>query len=355
MSQYKLSKRVEIGTAGVLLQAAVAITMAFLASGILLAILGFDPWEALDALRIGAMGDWESVQGSMVHAAPLAFTGLAASFAFRARIWSIGQEGQFFAGAMMAYFFTTIVQLPAILMVPLVILAGMLGGSLIGGLCGVLKSRFDVNIIVSTVMLNYIIVYLLSYLLTSRIWMAPGEYYVQSARVPKSSHLPDMFANTDLHIGVGLAILTVLAMHFVVNRTTFGFGLRAFGDNQVAARFKGINPKRMTVIVMLISGALAGLGGMVQTFGVDFRVSQTFLTGYGSAGLIIAVIAGLRPLSVGLVALLFGGLANGGLFMQVMADVSSAIISAMQAIILMFFLITSVLFQYRIKRVTSDD
>lgn len=351
---YRLEKQAQVGSFSLLVQALVSIALAFVASGLLLAILGFDPIAAFDALRKGAFGSWRNVQGSLVHAAPLAFTGLAAAVAFRARIWSIGQEGQLFAGAMMAYFFTTFLNLPAVIMVPLVICAAALGGGLMGGLAGTLKARFNVDVIVSTVMLNYIIVYLLSYLLTSRIWMAPGEYYLQTDRIPRTARLPDLWPGAELHLGVVLAVLAVLALHVLINRTTFGFDLRAFGDNAVAARFKGVEPKRMTVTVLMLSGALAGLGGVVQSFGVDFRLSQNFLFGYGSAGLIVAVIAGLRPLSVGLVALLFGALAKGGLFMQVMADVSSAIVSAMQAIILMFFLITSVLFQYRLRRVDND-
>ncbi|MCY4301369.1 MAG: ABC transporter permease [Aestuariivita sp.] len=354
ISDYRIEKRTDVGAIGLFMQALIAITLAFVASGLLLTILGFDPVAAFDALHKGAFGTWRNAQGSLIHAAPLAFTGVAAAVAFRARIWSIGQEGQFFAGAMMAYFFTTFLNLPALIMVPLVILAGALGGGLMGGLSGTLKTRFNVNVVVSTVMLNYIIVYLLSYLLTSRIWMAPGEYYLQTDRIPKNARLPDLWPETDLHLGVVLAVLTIIGLHFLINHTTFGFSLRAFGDNAVAAHFKGVAPKRMTLIVLTLSGALAGLGGVVQSFGVDFRLSQTFLYGHGSAGLIVAVIAGLRPLSIGLVAFLFGALAKGGLFMQVMADISSAMISTMQAIILMFFLVTSVLFQYRLRRISQD-
>ncbi len=351
---YRIEKRAEVSLPGLLLQALVAIALAFVASGVLLTILGFDPIAALDALCEGAFGSWHDFQGSLVHAAPLALTGLAAAIAFRARLWSIGQEGQLFAGAMMAYFLTTLLDLPALLMVPLVILTGAIGGGVMGGLAGILKTQFNVDVIVSTVMLNYIIAYLLSYLLTSRIWMAPGEYYLQTDRIPHEARLPDLWPGSELHLGVALAALAILLLHALINRTTFGFSMRAFGGNPVAARFKGVEPKRMTVIVLMLSGGLAGLGGVVQSFGVDFRLSHTFLYGYGYAGLIVAVIAGLRPLAVGLVALLFGALAKGGLFMQVMADVSSAIVPALQAVILMFFLITSVLFQYRLRRADKD-
>ena len=348
---YRIEKRIETGVIAQIVQACMAIALAFGASGLLLAVLGFDPVAAFEALHKGALGTWRNVQGSLVQAAPLVFAGLAVAVAFRARIWSIGQEGQIFAGAMMAYFCTTFLKLPALIMVPVIILAGALGGGLMGGLAGALKARFNVDVIVSTVMLNYIIVYLLSYLLTSRIWMAPGEYYLQTDRIPREARLPDLWSGADLHLGVMLAVLAIIALHILISHTSFGFSLRAFGDNAVAARFKGVEPRRMTVIVLALSGALAGLGGVVQSFGVDFRLSQTFLYGYGSAGIIVAVIAGLRPLSIGLVAFLFGVLAKGGLFMQVMAGVSSAIVSAMQAIILMFFLVTSVLFKYRLRRV----
>ncbi len=350
----KLERRPDPSWLGSLIAMVFALILAFLASAALLMFVRVDVLDAFHALVIGAFGSLKSTYASLVKAVPLAFAGLATGIAFRARIWNIGQEGQVFAGSMMAYWMISSVELPGILIVPLVIIAGFIGGALLGGLAGVLKARFRVDEIVSTVMMNYIIVLALSYLLTSRIWMAPGEYYLQTPRFPDAVQLPVIIPGSKLHLGVLLVAITVIAIHFLLFRTTFGFELRAFGSNPVAARFKGTNPNRMFIIVLMISGGLAGLGGMSQSFGVDFRISQPFLLGLGSTGIIVGVIAGLRPLGIGVAAILFGGMAQGALFMQVFANVSSAIVTAMQAIILIFFLCSSVLARYRLTRAYPD-
>ena len=327
-----------------------AILLAVLASTVLLLIVDVDVWEAYYALVIGAFGDLDSIYGTLVKSVPYAFTGLATCIAFRAKIWNIGQEGQVFAGAMMAYWITTSFSLPPIINIIVVVLAGCLGGAALGGLSGVLKARFRVDEIVSTVMMNYIIIYVLSYLLASRLWMAPGEYYLQTAQIVEANRLPILVEGSKLHLGFLLALFAVVGVHILLKRTTFGYAIRAFGSNAEAARFRGTNPNRMVIYVMLLSGALAGLGGAAQSFGVDFRIAQNFLLGLGSTGIIIGVIAGLRPIGIGVAAILFGGMAQGGLFMQFFADVSSAIVSAMQAIILIFFLCASVLARYRVTR-----
>lgn len=328
----------------------IAILLAFLASAALLLFVGVDVYEAFHALFIGAFGDLDSIYGTLVKSVPLAFAGLATGIAFRARIWNIGQEGQVFAGAMLGYWASITIDLPGVILIPVIVVAGAVGGALLGALSGILKARFKVDEIVSTVMMNYIVLYVLSYLLTSRLWMAPGEYYLQTAQIPEAIRLPVLVSGTNLNVSFLLAVVVVIAVHFVLTRTTFGFELRALGSNPDAARFRGTDPKRMFVIVLMISGGLAGLGGVSQTFGVDFRISQAFLLGYGSTGIIVGVIAGLRPIGIGVAAILFGAMAQGGLFMQVIADVSSAIVSAMQAIILIFFLCSSVLSRYRLTR-----
>jgi simple sugar transport system permease protein len=354
LRSFKLERRPEPTWLGSLFATVFALCLAFLASAVLLMMVGVDVLDAFQFLIKGAFGNLRSTYGSLVKAVPLAFAGLATGIAFRARIWNIGQEGQVFAGSMMAYWVSSSVELPGIVLVPLLIIAGFAGGALLGGLAGVLKARFRVDEIVSTVMMNYIIVFVLSYLLTSRIWMAPGEYYLQTPQLPDAARLPILFSGSKLHLGVLLALITVIAVHFLLTRTTFGYQLRAFGSNPDAARFKGTDPNRMFIIVLMISGGLAGLGGMSQSFGVDFRISQSLLLGLGSTGIIVGVIAGLRPLGIGVAAILFGGMAQGALFMQVFAGVSSAIVTAMQAIILIFFLCSSVLARYRLTRVLPD-
>ena len=351
---YRLERRVTPTLLGSIVSMSIAIVLAIAASAVLLLVVDVNVYDAFEALVIGAFGDTDAIIGTLVKAVPLALAGLATGIAFRAKIWNIGQEGQVFAGAMMAYWVTTFIEFPYVLNVIIVFLAGFAGGAALGAFSGFLKARYGVDEIVSTVMMNYIVLFVLSYLLTSRLWTDPAEYYLQTAQIPESGRLPALVGGTDLHVGFLVAVAAVLLVHFVLTRTTFGYEIRAFGSNAEAARFRGTNPSRMFVLVLLISGGLAGLGGASQTFGVDYRIAQNFLIGLGSTGIIVGVIAGMRPLGIGVAAIIFGGLAQGGLFMQVMADVSSAIISAMQGIILIFFLCSSVLSRFRLVRATAD-
>jgi simple sugar transport system permease protein len=331
-----------------------AILLSLAASSVLLVIAGVDLWEAFDALLLGAFGDMEGVAGSLVKAIPLVFAGLSAGLAFRARIWNVGQEGQIYAGSMLAYWLSTSVSLPSVLMIPLILVGGFAGGALLGATSGVLKSRFRVDEIVSTVMLNYVIVLFLSYLLSSKIWMEPGQYYMQTPQVVEASRLPSLFSGVNLHMGLVVAILALIAVQILLSRGTLGYAIRAFGWNPEAARFRGIDPNYMFVVVMVLSGGLAGMAGVMQTFGVDFRLTTTALQGLGATGIIVGVIAGMRPLGIGIAAVLFGSLAQGALFMEVMAGVSSAVVSAMQAIVLIVFISSSAFSRYRLMRVKSN-
>jgi simple sugar transport system permease protein len=332
-----------------LLLTVIAAGLSVAASSVLLVFAGVDVYGAFEALLLGAFGDRHSIAGSLTEAVPLAFAGLSAGLAFRARIWNVGQEGQLYAGSMMAYWLSASIALPSVILIPLVVVAGFLGGSLLGLLCGFLKSHFRVDVIISTVMFNYIVVLLLSYLLASQFWMEPGQYYMQTPRVPEGARLPGLMSGTSLHAGLLLAVVAIVAVHILLARTTFGFSLRAFGSNDEAARFRGIDPRWMFIMVLAVSGGLAGVGGVMQTYGVDLRLTTTSLQGLGPAGIIVGVIAGMRPFAIGVAAVLFGGLAHGALFMEVIAGVSSAMVMAMQAIILIFFVSVSAFANFQLK------
>ena len=256
----KFEKRPAHGWLASVFSTCVAIFLALLASSVLLWIVDVDVYGAFHALVLGAFGDLDSIYGTCVKAIPLAFTGLATGIAFRARIWNIGQEGQVFAGAMLGYWLSITVDLPGIVFFPTPHGCRICRRGCAWRLAGVLKTRFSVDEIVSTVMMNYIIVFVLSYLLTSRLWMAPGEYYLQTAQIPEAQRIPILMEGTKLSLAFPLAIAAVLGVHVLLSRTTFGYELRAFGSNPNAARFKGTDPGRMLVTVMLVSGGLAGLG-----------------------------------------------------------------------------------------------
>lgn len=325
-----------------------------LVSALLLISADAELGTAFGAMWDGAFGGWRATWKTLVKATPLMLTGLAVAVAFRARVWNIGAEGQLFAGAIVAYWASLLLAgLPALILIPLLFAAGALGGALYGGLAGYLRARFDVNEVLTTVMLNYVVIYLLSFLLTGP-WRDPSSFFQQSPKVVSESRLPYLLSGTKLHLGFLVALAVAAFVYILIKRTSLGYEIRAVGMNETAARFKGINVNRTGVIVMLLSGAIAGLAGVTEVFGVQGRLEPGISVGIGFTGIIIAVLALLNPIAIVFIAILFGGSVNGGIKMQVATGVPSTLTDAIQAIILLFFLSAAVLARYKIK-IGSDN
>jgi simple sugar transport system permease protein len=331
-----------------------ALLLALLASGIMLVVLflaaGADPWQAFAALAKGAFGTRRAALETLVKATPLILTGLAFAIGYHARLWNIGAEGQLFAGAIMAYWAATLLlglPLPRPILLLALGLAAALGGALLAGLAGLLRARYGVSEIIATVMLNYLVVYLLSYLLTGGPWGEPGSVYQQTARLDQAAWLPVLAAPSRLHAGFVVALLAALAAYALLWRTPLGLEIRAMGRNPEAARLKGIRLGRTIVIALAISGALAGLAGLAEVFGVHHRLRADVSPGYGFTGIIIAMLGSNHPAGIVLAAVLFGALVNGALQMQITTGVPSALSYVLQALILLSFLVASVAVRWR--------
>ncbi|MGI9416966.1 MAG: ABC transporter permease [Geminicoccaceae bacterium] len=334
----------------------VALLASLAACALLLASAGADILAAVSAIYDGAFGSWKATVKTLVKASPLMLTGVAVTLAFRAKIWNIGAEGQLFAGAMMAYWaYVMCGWLPSFLLVTLIFAAGFLGGGLYGGLAGWLRSRFAVNEVLTTVMLNYIIGYFLSYMLVSGPWRDPSSFYQQTPRIDAAARLPPILPDSKLHLGFLIAVVMALAAYALLKRTSLGYEIRAVGFNPLASRFKGIRVERTAILVMVLSGGIAGLAGVSEVFGVHFRLTPEVSLGFGFTGIIVAMLAGLHPIAVVFVAILFGALINGGIKMQIATGVPSAMISAIEAIILLFFLAAAALNRYQFRLVSRHE
>lgn len=332
----------------------VTATMIFavLLSAILFQAAGASPLAAFAALFKGALGSWRSTSETLVSATPLIFTGLATAVAFRARIWNIGAEGQVFAGAMFAYWCQHgLAGFPAFIQLPVVILGGLAGGGLYAALAAVLKTRFNVDEVISTVMLNYIIVYLLSLLLLQGPWSEPGSFFEQSGKMDDASMLPLLLTGSRLHAGFLLALVAAAAVQLMMARTPVGYEIRAAGSNLRALEVQGTRPARVILMVMVISGTLAGLAGITQLYGVHGRLKSGVLTGYGYTGIIVAILGQLSAWGVVIAAILFGALVTGATFMQVKTGVPAALIYAVQAILLLCYLAGWAAADLRLRRV----
>lgn len=312
--------------------------------------------DSYRALFDGAFGSRRAVYETLVQATPLIFTGLAAAFAFRARVWNIGGEGQFFAGAMGAFFVSDLwsAHLPRGVMVPVVFVAAAAAGAMWASIAGVLKARYDTNEIITTVMLNFIILLILSYLLGD-LWRSPDTYYFQTVRLPESTHLPLMIGDSRLHWGFGIALAVAAVVLVVLRRTALGYEVRGVGINRTAGSYKGISVPRVTVLVMAVSGALAGLAGAAELSGVHHRLQLDISNNFGFVGIIIALVGRLHPAGVVVSAVAFGALVNGATTMQIETGIPAALVDVIQGLSLIFVLTGAVAVRYRLRRTYADE
>jgi len=331
-----------------------AVVVALIVSGLLIAVVGGDPLEVGGHIFRSSFGDVGVLSDTLVKATPLIFTGLACAVAFRMRLWNIGAEGQLYMGAWAASAVVLVPLLPPdsspFVILPAMLVAGVVGGAVWGGLAGWLKARFNVNEIITTLMLNYIGI------LWVRFWVfgpwSEGGFQ-QSARFPRSGWLPRLtdFADAlpDLgglttHLGFVIGIACACLVWFLLKRTRKGYEIRLIGDNPRAARYAGIDIGRNVVLVMLLSGGLAGLAGMSEVSGSVHRLQDGISAGYGFTGVIIAYLARFNPFGVVVAAILFGALILAGRQIQ-----PAGIPAMIQGVLLFCVICSDILLRRRIR------
>ena len=311
--------------------------------------------QAYWALVQGSVGSVKAISETLNAATPLILTGLSVAVAFRAGLFNIGGEGQATSGGLCAvYVGFSFTGLPAIIHIPLAVLAGFVGGALWGFVPGILKARTGAHEVIVTIMMNYIAYGLLAYLLTTDVFQREGRNDPISKTIDPTAQLPQLLdwinSSMRLHFGLIIALLAAFAVHWLLFRTTTGFEFRAVGANPSAARYAGMSVTRVYVLVMLIAGGLAGLAGGDQVLGVLGRTSPAFTASMGFDGIAVALLGRSNPAGVVAAALLFGGLRAGGQQMQATTDVGLDLISVIQALIIIFVAApTLISAMYRVK------
>jgi simple sugar transport system permease protein len=332
----------------------VAVIVALILGGILIAIVGGDPFATYGHIVNVAFGSLGGITDTLTKATPLILVGLACSLAFRMKLWNIGAEGQFFIGAWAASAVVLIPLLPAtaspFLFIPAMMIAGMLGGAAWGFIPGFLKARFKVNEVITTLMLNYIAVAWNNFFIFA-VWSEGG--FQMSPMFPRTSWLPRLsdlasqikdFRGLTLHGGFIIAVIAAAVVWFILNRSKWGYEIRLIGDNPKAAEYAGIPIKRNIILVMMASGALAGLAGMSEISGVVHRLQGAISPGYGFTGIIIAWLAKLNPFAVIIVSIFFGALLLAGREIQ-----PSGIPKMMQGIVLVCLIASDFFTRYRVR------
>ena len=349
-----------------------SVIAAFIISGLLLKMVGGEPIKVGKFFFQATFGSWAVLSDTLVKATPLILVGLACTIAFKMKLWNIGAEGQFYMGAFFASLVILVPLVPpetsAFIVLPLMAIMGMVGGAIWGFIPGILKAKLQVNEIITTLMLNYIAILWNNFWIFNK-WSDAGfqmtPSFEKSAWLPRITDYARPYGNfmetggglagfmaaiglerisgMTLHLGFIVAVLAAVVVWWILERSKWGYEIKLIGDNKEAARYAGINIVRNIVLVMMVSGALAGLAGMTEITGVVHRLQERISPGYGFTGIIIAWLAKLNPFAVILVSILFGALIVAGREIQ-----PAGLSQLLQGIILFMVISSDVLLRYQI-------
>ena len=293
---------------------------------------------------------------TLVAAAPLILAGLSVALAFKAGLFNIGAQGQFIFGAIGAAYVGFHFKLPVGLHVLLALLAGVVLASIWGGAVGLLKAKTGAHEVIVTIMLNYVALYFLMYLLSTSAFLRPGRQDPIAPDVSNSARLPHLFGvNYRVSIGIFIALAAALFVWWLLSRSTWGFRFRAVGANTAAAQTAGISVPFVMTSAMVISGALAGLGGAVHVLGSDFALTSGTAGNFGFDAITVALLGRAQPLGTVFAAILFGALRAGGGTMQANTSTPIDIVLVIQALVVLFIAApTIVRAVFRLKNLKSS-
>jgi simple sugar transport system permease protein len=349
---------------------ALALFTALLVGAIVMLLSGDNPLAAYWGLLQGAFGSLDAISRTIRKATPFILTGLSVAFAFKAGLFNIGASGQFMMGTIFSVAVGVSFEgLPAVIHLPLALLAGALGGALWGGIAGWLKVWKGAHEVITTIMLNYIASLFAGWTVYAggTAGQTPGPLsdpeaaaraisetrdVFMSARIPQ--FLPQVFDR--VHWGVFLALLMAGLIWWVLWKTTLGFEIRTVGQNPNAARYAGIRVDRTVVLSMAVAGCLAGLAGAVETLGLNYKFAPEFTGGVGFEGITIALLGQTHPFGVVLSSFLMGGLYSGASKMQFDSGVAKEIIQVVQALVLAFVAAPEIIRSiYRLRKPSMEE
>jgi simple sugar transport system permease protein len=333
-----------------------AVILTMIAGGLMFAILGKDPVEAIRTIFWDPLFDPQFASYSrpqlLVKAGPLILIAIGLSLGFRAGIWNIGAEGQYIMGAIFgAAAGLAFYPSENRLIFPLMVVAGAFGGWVWAMIPAILRTRFRTNEILVSLLLVYVAQSLLASMALGALRNPEGGGFPGSRNLSQwpASANPELIAGTGMHWGVVAAFVAVIASYILLQRHILGFHIRLAGQAPRAARFAGVNPNRLVVLCMGISGALAGLAGLFEVTGPAGQISIDFNSGYGFTAIIVAFLGRLNPIGILLAGLLMALTYIGGELAQFMLGLPSAAIQAFQGMLLFFLLAVDMLANYRIR------
>ncbi len=324
-----------------------AVFLGLLAGAILMALTGNNPFQGYFYLLRGGLMNAERIGNTLAAASPLVLTGLSVAFAFKTGLFNIGASGQMLIGGLAATAVGLTFALPKLVLLPLVVIAAILGGAIWGLVPGFLKARYNVHEVVATIMMNWIAYWTVYYVIPE---FFKGAYLeTESRKIPaaaslKVDWLTDLFNGSYINLGFFLALGAVVAIAFLLDRTTNGYELKAVGFNRHASEFAGINADVSIIFSMMIAGGLAGLGGAVFYLGYASNMQIGVLPSQGFDGIAVSLLGGNSPWGVLGSAIFLGGLHSGKGLMNAMTRIPPEIADTIIATII-YFSATAVLIE----------
>jgi len=349
-----LEKRSSTSATAFLLAPLLAVLVTLVISSLLVAWAGAPVGRTWGLLLQGAFGSVFAWSETLTRAIPLMLTGLAATVAFKARLFNIGAEGQLYAGALAAVAVgglhgTEGLPGPVWVLFPLMMLASAVAGALLLLGPALMKARLGVDEVVTTLLLNFIVLLMVSAMLDGPMKDPTAMGWPQSVALQGELELTRLIERTRVHSGLIWALTLALGLWLVFKYTVFGFDVRALGSNARAAAFAGVPVTRTVTLVALLSGALAGLAGAIEVAGRTSYVTLDMSPGYGYSGIVVAMLAGLHPLGVVAASVFIAGVLVGADSMSRAIGVPTYLADVIVAVSLLCVLVATLLTQYRLR------
>ncbi len=331
-----------------LIRTLIAILVGVIISIVLIYLISKTPAYSLKQFLLGPILSKSRLANVFENASPIIFCGVAIAIAFQAKQFNVGAEGALFLSAAIGTAFAVSTHMPALPHVILILVVAGLTGAAWGWIPGVLKAKWGASELVSSLMMNYVAYFLGLYLINSHFRDKSAGFLV-SLPLPKTAWLPQIIPGTRIHVGIILAVIFALLGYYFLYHTTTGYEIRTTGNNDKFARFGGINVVKVVILSQVISGMIAGFGGMTEVMGIHHRFNWQNSPGYGWDGVIVAIIGRNHPILIIFAALFLSYLRVGSQVLNLMADVPSELVAVIQAIIIILITAEAFLSQWKYK------
>lgn len=327
------------GVGALIARTSIALAGAALVGALVLTAAGLDLATTWEAIYEGAIGDELAIRNSLLEAVPITITAIGVAIAFRAGLFNLGGQGQIYVGALAAVLVALYLHAPGAVVIAIALVASMLAAGVWGGIAGVLRARLGLSEIITTIMLNFIAFWLVSYLVRGPIQDPEGDGYPYTREIPEPVQLG--LIGDVVPVGAVLMLAVGVAAWLLMDRSRFGLKIKALGEGEAASRFAGIAVPRVTIVAMVIAGALGGLGGTASLLGVQHRLSDFFSPGWGFDAVATALIGRGSPIGTLVAGVFIGFLRSGIQTAEGTAEVPAALAQILLGVVVLFLIIAN--------------